>query len=82
MTTHTPALLSPQAKKLLGLLRSGRAVTRLIAMHYGIMNVTARLTELRAFGFAVACKMKHDLNGNRYGEWSLAHDPHARRAAH
>lgn len=62
--------LTPQASKVLGLLRKGK-LTRLIAMHYGVMNITARLADLRRFGYKVECHNKRDSEGNRYGEFHL-----------
>lgn len=68
--------LTSQAEQVLDLiLRDGR-VTRLSAMHYGVANLTARITELRdrldGHGIDVACTEKRDANGHRYGVWSLA----------
>lgn len=61
-----------QNAKLLKLMKDGRSVTRLTAMHYGIMNLTARISELRGAGHNVVCTMKTDLNGAEYGEFTLA----------
>lgn len=60
-----------QNKFLIGLLKKGRTITRLEAMHYGIMNLTARISELRDMGHNVLCRDKRDLNGARYGEFYL-----------
>ena len=68
MNNKSPA---PQTQKVLKLLTSGKSVTRLTAMHYGIMNLTARITDLRKAGIPVRCEMKHDMDGNRYGSFSL-----------
>ena len=62
---------TPQTQKVLKLLKSGKSVTRLTAMHYGIMNLTARITDLRKAGIPVRCEMKYDMDGNRYGSFSL-----------
>lgn len=64
--------LTPQSRKLLTILEAGRSVTRVTAMHYGIMNLTARVADLRNAGWKVECETKYDVEGNRYGEFSLA----------
>jgi hypothetical protein len=75
VTSEAPApktTLAPQTQKLLTILEAGRSVTRVTAMHYGIMNLTARIADLRNAGFTVVCTTKRDVDGNRYGEFSLA----------
>lgn len=64
--------LSPQAAKVLELIRRDGHVSRLTALHYGIANLTARIAELRFRRFAIDCKVKADGNGNKYGSWFLA----------
>ena len=64
--------MTPQATKLLTTLRAGRSVTRLTAMHMGIMNLTARVADLRNAGHEVACVWKSDdVNGTKYGSFTL-----------
>lgn len=60
-----------QNMKILKMLKEGRSITRLSAMHYGIMNLTARISELRNFGYDVKCRMKKDAEGREYGEFYL-----------
>lgn len=54
------------------LFRQGQTISRVEAMHYGIMNLTARITDLRNSGIDVRCRTKYDLRGNRYGEFYVA----------
>lgn len=61
-----------QRALVLKLLMEGRSLTRLTAMHYNIMNVTARIAELREEGWRISCERKRDENGKTYGSWSLA----------
>ena len=61
-----------QNQKLLNSMRDGRTVSRLTAMHMGVMNLTARISDLRSFGHDVRCEMKTDTEGNQYGSFSLA----------
>lgn len=61
-----------QTQKLLAQMQAGRTVTRLTAMHAGVMNLTARIADLRALGHDVKCTMKTDMEGREYGEFSLA----------
>jgi hypothetical protein len=61
-----------QNSKLLTMMREGRSVSRLSAMHYGVMNLTARISELRASGHDVRCEMKTDIEGREYGAFTLA----------
>lgn len=61
-----------QCEKLINLLKAGRSVTRVTAMHYGIMNLTARIADLRLrYNLNVICTRKNDANGNSYGSFSL-----------
>lgn len=62
--------MNPQTEKVLSLLRRG-PLTRLTAMHYGVMNLTARLADLRGLGYRISCASKRDANGARYGEFTL-----------
>lgn len=62
---------APQTQKVYDLLKSGQSLTRLTAMHYGVMNLTARITDLRNAGIKVQCDLKHDLDGNRYGSFYM-----------
>jgi len=63
--------MTPQSNKVLTALKNGRSVTRVTAMHMGVMNLTARITDLRNAGHDVICEMKHDIDGNRYGAFAL-----------
>lgn len=62
---------APQTQKVYDLLKRGQSLTRLTAMHYGVMNLTARITDLRKAGVSIKCDLKHDLNGNRYGSFYM-----------
>ena len=64
--------MSPQTRKVYDLLKSGRSLTRLIAMHYDIQNLTARISELRNGGYKINCVRRRDVLGQRYGEFHLA----------
>jgi hypothetical protein len=64
--------LTNQAKKVLALIERDGHLTRLTAMHYGIANITARITELRDAGYPVVCALAKDADGSRYGRWSLS----------
>ena len=66
--------LSPQAQTVLEALEAGHLVTRLTMMNLGVMNLTARMAELRNAGYSIVCKMDKDLRGNRYGKFSLNRD--------
>lgn len=59
------------------LFAKGRSITRLEAMHYGIANLTARISELRGDGVNVKCRWKQDLSGARYGEFSVSPEDRA-----
>jgi hypothetical protein len=61
-----------QVNKLYKAMHEGRSVTRVTAMHMGVMNLTARITDLRNAGINVECVMKTDTDGNRYGSFQLA----------
>lgn len=60
-----------QVQKVLRIMREAGAISRVTAMHYGIMNLTARITDLRQQGYDVICTWKQDADGNRYGSFSL-----------
>ncbi|MDO8839664.1 MAG: helix-turn-helix domain-containing protein [Parvibaculum sp.] len=64
--------LTRQARLVLRSLEAGRATTRVTAMHYGVMNLTARISELRNAGYDVVCTIHRDVAGNKYGEFKLA----------
>ncbi len=56
-----------QKQKVLDWLQSGRPLTRMIAMErLGIMNVTARIAELRNEGHIITPNLKTTVN--RYGD--------------
>jgi hypothetical protein len=65
--------VSRQAMKVLHIIQTSGSVTRLTAMHYGIANITARIAELRTAGIRVLCEENRDMNGARYGKWTLPH---------
>ena len=60
-----------QNQKILKMLHEGKKITRLKAMHYGIMNLTARISELRNAGYDIRCRMRTDADGREYGEFYL-----------
>lgn len=62
---------APQTQKVYNLLSKGEHLTRVTAMHYGIMNLTARVADLRNAGVKVLCNIKHDHDGNRYGSFYM-----------
>lgn len=64
-------MLTKQAKQVLDLMERDGAITRLTAMHYGIANLTARITELRDAGYYVVCVEKRDASNRRYGSWRV-----------
>lgn len=68
-----------QTNKVFTLLQSG-PVSRVTAMHYGVMNLTARIADIRNAGYKVECTIKTDHDGNRYGSFQLASDPTSWRA--
>lgn len=61
--------LTKQAQKVLDLIRRDGSITRLTAMHYGVANVTARISELLDAGYDIDRHIKLDAEGRRYGEW-------------
>jgi len=66
------AHLSPQNKKLLKALESGRTVTRLTALfELRIACITARIGELRAAVYAVMTRMRGDTTAARYADYYL-----------
>lgn len=68
----TKRVTSPQNRKLLKALQSGRTVTRLTALFdLRIACITARVVELRDAGVNVKTRMRYDCSGNRYAEYYL-----------
>lgn len=61
-----------QTQKIYQAMHEGRSVTRVTAMHMGVMNLTARIADLRNAGINVDCVMRYDTDGNRYGSFKLA----------
>jgi hypothetical protein len=61
-----------QNGKLLAQMKSGRSVTRVTAFSYGVMNLTARIADLRNGGYDVKCDNRVDCDGSRYGSFKLA----------
>lgn len=57
---------------LLKTMLEGRKVTRVTALSMGVMNLTARIANLRARGHDVRCAMKTDTLGRKYGEFFIA----------
>ena len=64
-------MLTKQATQVLNLIKRDGSVTRLTAMHYGVANLTARIAELRDYGYDVECIEKRDASNRRYGSWRL-----------
>lgn len=64
--------LDPQTSQVLKLLKRDGFITRLVAAHYGIANLTARISDLRNRHVNVVCETKRDAEGRRYGHWTLA----------
>jgi hypothetical protein len=64
--------MTPQANKVLDIIKRDGHITRLSAMHYKISNVSARIAELRIEGRLniVAIKAK-DADGQAYSRWTL-----------
>lgn len=63
--------MNPQTKQVLDLIKRDGSITRLVAMNYGIANLTARLADLRSLGHNVVCVQKRDAKNRRYGTWSI-----------
>jgi hypothetical protein len=63
--------LSPQACLVLEMLRTDGYVTRLTAQHAGVPNLTARISELRAFGINTEVTKHIDPLGRKYSRWNL-----------
>ena len=63
-----------QNEKLLRMMERGRKVTRLTALHAGVMNLTARIADLRNAGHNVVCTMDSDEDGNEYGVFTIEGD--------
>jgi len=63
-----------QLLQVLNLLRQG-PITRFDAHANGILNITARITDLRDMGFDIHCEMVTDPNHHngktRFGQWTL-----------
>jgi len=71
-TENRPHYLDPQTAQVLKLIKRDGFITRLVAAHYGIANLTARISDLRSRNVKVACETKRDAEGRRYGYWTLA----------
>lgn len=63
--------LTPQARRVHNIMAKFGKITRMQAAHYGIANVTARISELRSAGVKVVCTHKRDADWRLYGEWKL-----------
>jgi hypothetical protein len=63
--------ISNQAGQVLHLMMRDGHVSRLTAMHYGVPNLTARVSELRKAGYPIDCEVKLDASGREYGRWFL-----------
>jgi len=64
--------LGAQQRKVYEFLRTGRTLTRLIAMtELGIQMVTTPVYALRAKGLDIITTIKKDHSGRRYGSYSL-----------
>ena len=67
-----------QKQIVLGMLRQG-AVTRFNAYQAGILNVTARIADLRNDGCEIHCSMVtsplHHNGNTEFGRWTLVSEP-------
>lgn len=72
--TPAPKVFSPTSQngKLLSQMQAGRSVTRVTAFSYGVMNLTARIADLRNGGYDVQCDNRVDHDGSRYGSFRIA----------
>lgn len=65
-----------QNTTILNHLRDGNKLTRLGAMvHFGIQNITARITELREQGHPIRTRIKEDPRGQQYAEYFFENHP-------
>jgi len=63
--------LSQNQRILYHLLR-GKDITRLSALvHFGVQNITARISELRDKGYDIRMRMRTDPRGAQYAEYCL-----------
>jgi hypothetical protein len=68
-------------ERLIKHLKSGRKVTRLIAMHeFDLQNLTATISKLIAKGHNIKKKTKTDTRGTPYTEYYLG-KPHSKQLA-
>lgn len=65
--------LKPQAAVVLDYLASRGPISQVVAVHYGIMSLTSRISELKAAGVPIKREFKTDHLGKRYASYSLAH---------
>lgn len=63
--------MTPQTKQTLDVLKKDQGITIMTAMHYGITNLSARLSDLKDAGFEVVREQKKDLRGQKYSRWYL-----------
>ncbi len=58
---------------LLNTLRGGHTVTRATGFALGIMNLTARIADLRRRGHTIVAEKKKDGSGKQYFSFKLVH---------
>lgn len=64
--------LTPQARKVLAHLNSGKTLSTLEAQNvYGVHRLAARINEIREIGYRVSTERKRDEMGQPYGRYSL-----------
>ena len=71
--------MNVQTQQVLDMLRLG-PVTRFDAHDSHILNITARITDLRDMGFEIVCNKITDPNHHsgktKFGQWVLISEPH------
>lgn len=69
--------LTPQARKILAHLESGRTITPMEAIVvYSVQRLAARIHEIRTAGYPVQRSIKRDMEGHPYGSYQLMLDLH------
>lgn len=64
--------MSPQAKQVLNILKRDEGITLMTAAHYGVPNLSARLSDLKEAGYVINREQKKDLAGKKYSRWTLS----------
>lgn len=63
--------MTGQKGTLLRLLRQGRTISNLEALHYGIASVSSRISELKKRGYNIQANRKLDALGRPYASYKL-----------